>query len=71
MRTPGLLYVEYSDGERELYDLRRDPFELHNLAGTLTSAQLARLHDGLGALELCHGAGACWAAGHVAGGPTG
>ena len=36
MRTPHFLYVEYADGEREFYDLRNDPFELHNLAGELT-----------------------------------
>jgi arylsulfatase A-like enzyme len=27
-------YVEYTDGFRELYDLRVDPFELRNIAGT-------------------------------------
>jgi arylsulfatase A-like enzyme len=32
LRRPGWLYVELSTGERELYDLRRDPFELANLA---------------------------------------
>ncbi len=71
MRTPDLLYVEYRDGEREFYDLRSDPFELHNLAGALTLEQLAGLHAELATLELCHGASACWAAGHVASGATG
>jgi len=32
LRRPGWLYVELATGERELYDLRRDPFELVNLA---------------------------------------
>ena len=33
MRTDRYLYVEYSTGERELYDTRTDPTEVHNLAG--------------------------------------
>jgi len=65
MRTPGFLYVEYSDGEREFYDLRTDPFELHNLAVELTSSQLAQLHSELARIERCHGGGRCWAAMHV------
>jgi N-acetylglucosamine-6-sulfatase len=32
VRTKRWLWVEYVTGERELYDLRRDPNELHNLA---------------------------------------
>jgi N-acetylglucosamine-6-sulfatase len=70
MRTSRFLYVEYADGEREFYDLRTDPFELHNLAATLTSSQLALLHSELARLERCHGGRRCWAAMHVARGPT-
>jgi arylsulfatase A-like enzyme len=66
MRTPGFLYVEYRDGEREFYDLRTDPSELHNVAGDLTADQVARLHDKLVAMENCHTGATCWAAGHVA-----
>lgn len=33
VRSPGYLYVEYSTGERELYDMRADPAQLHNLYG--------------------------------------
>ncbi|HTP20499.1 MAG TPA: sulfatase [Solirubrobacteraceae bacterium] len=66
MRTHRFLYVEYADGEREFYDLRADPFELHNLASQLTSGVLARLHAELSRLERCHGARRCWAAMHVA-----
>lgn len=32
LRRPGWVYVELETGERELYDLRRDPFQLVNLA---------------------------------------
>ncbi|HEY1593195.1 MAG TPA: sulfatase [Solirubrobacteraceae bacterium] len=65
MRTPGFLYVEYRDGEREFYDLRRDPFELHNIAFELTRGQRRLLHRELGKLEQCHGSQACWGAMHV------
>jgi N-sulfoglucosamine sulfohydrolase-like protein len=33
VRTDRYLYAEYGNGERELYDLRLDPFELQNQAG--------------------------------------
>jgi N-acetylglucosamine-6-sulfatase len=66
IRTPRFLYVEYRDGEREFYDLQSDPFELNNLAGTLSAAELTTLHAELQAYEDCHGAAACWTAGHVA-----
>ena len=65
MRTHGYLYVEYADGELEFYDLRRDPFELHNIASSLTLPQLSLLHSELVAMAHCHGPG-CWSATHVA-----
>ena len=65
MRTADFLYVEYADGEREFYDLRADPFELHNLAARLTRKQRAVLHSELRASERCHGARSCWRAMHV------
>jgi hypothetical protein len=65
MRTRGFLYVEYDDGEREFYDLRRDPFELHNIAGRLTHRQRARLHRELQAIKRCHGGASCWRAMHA------
>jgi len=76
MRTDSFLYVEYADGEREFYDLRTDPFELHDIAGLLSRRQLARLHADLRGLERCHGGKSCWAAMHIktgepsAGAPT-
>jgi N-acetylglucosamine-6-sulfatase len=65
MRTPGFIYVEYRDDEREFYDLRTDPYELHNVVSSLSATQLAHLHDELTALENCHTGDACWAASHV------
>ncbi|MGH2857860.1 MAG: sulfatase/phosphatase domain-containing protein, partial [Solirubrobacteraceae bacterium] len=65
LRAPNFLYVEYLDGEREYYDLRTDPWELHNLAGQLGPVRRAVLHAELGRLERCHGTAACWADAHL------
>ena len=62
IRTAHALYVEYSTGEREYYQLRRDPFELSNLADRLSPARARRLHRTLAGVERCHGARACWRA---------
>jgi arylsulfatase A-like enzyme len=53
IRTTRYLYVDYSTGDEELYDLRDDPYELENRAGDPTYAntertlarQLARLRE--------------------------
>ena len=46
-------YVEYTNGERELYDLVNDPWELQNIAGDSANASLmATLHDKLAQLEV-------------------
>jgi arylsulfatase A-like enzyme len=34
VRTEDFLYVEYFNGDRELYDLRSDPFELDNVVAS-------------------------------------
>ncbi|MDP9296697.1 MAG: sulfatase [Actinomycetota bacterium] len=52
LRTNRYVYVEYTNGWRELYDLRRDPAELRNLAEdpkarALRSRLAARLHASL------------------------
>jgi len=62
LRSRDSLYVEYETGEREYYDLRRDPFELHNLAAQLSPARARRLHRLLVRIERCHGQRACWRA---------
>jgi hypothetical protein len=65
LRTGRSLYVEYADGEREYYDLARDPLELDNLAPRLAPAHAQRLHVALARLSECHGRAQCWAAGRV------
>lgn len=44
LRTPQWAYAEYDGGERELYDLKADPYQLDNRAGTAPDnvAALAR-----------------------------
>ncbi|MGN6607085.1 MAG: sulfatase family protein [Jatrophihabitans sp.] len=69
LRTKDALYVEYVDGEREYYDLRHDPFETDNLAGSSSPAvraTVARLSAWLHRLETCHGHAACLAADRAA-----
>jgi N-acetylglucosamine-6-sulfatase len=61
LRTADYLYVEYATGERELYDLRVDPDELDNLAGTAAPALLKQLSQWLSRLSTCKARG-CQAA---------
>ncbi len=64
VRLPGAVYVEYFDGEREYYDLHKDPFERHNVYAQLSATAKARLHGVLAPLTRCHGSGSssCWRA---------
>jgi arylsulfatase A-like enzyme len=63
LRTDRYTYVEYTaTGERELYDLTTDPFELHNIAATADPALVAGLAKQLNALRTCTGV-ACRSAG--------
>jgi arylsulfatase A-like enzyme len=54
LRTADYTYVEYANGDVELYDLRKDPYELDNLASSADPDLLAMLHDWLEALRQCH-----------------
>jgi len=56
LRTRTHTYVEHDTGRRELYDLRRDPGELRNLAGRSTWLERA-LATRLARLRSCAGAG--------------
>ncbi len=58
IRTQRYLYAEYEGGERELYDLQHDPFELESLDSDPAYASVrTQLADRLHALETCVGAG--------------
>jgi arylsulfatase A-like enzyme len=56
IRTPRYVYSELATGERELYDLRADPFELRNRAGAPKYGAIQRqLAARLTALRTCSG----------------
>jgi arylsulfatase A-like enzyme len=57
VRTNRFKYVVYSEsGDQELYDLRSDPYELHNLAGDPAYSRVrARLAVLLARLDRCKG----------------
>jgi arylsulfatase A-like enzyme len=55
IRGEDFIYVEYANGEVEFYDLTKDPYQLENLAGTLSAETLAILHEKLAALKYCTG----------------
>ena len=57
IRTGDYVYAEHADGFVELYDLRRDPFQLENAANDPALAtQRLRLKAELGRLRSCSGA---------------
>ena len=64
MRLPEAMYVEYLDGSGVIgyYDLKTDPYELHNIAATLSADKKKALHEALAANQACKGQTACWAA---------
>ena len=55
LRTAGFKYVEYDTGEREVYDLGRDPDELANLRNKVGRSWLNRLSTLARSLGACAG----------------
>jgi arylsulfatase A-like enzyme len=55
VRGEDVLYVEYETGERELYNLRKDPYELSNLVRGADKSLLRALSRQLEALGSCTG----------------
>jgi N-acetylglucosamine-6-sulfatase len=53
VRTETHKYVEYNNGEVELYDLQADPYELNNIYESADSALLEDLKAKLEALKSC------------------
>jgi arylsulfatase A-like enzyme len=59
LRLPDATYVEDADGDREYYDLARDPHQRVNRYAALSPAQRASLAARLAALRACRGAAQC------------
>ncbi len=68
LRTDRWSYASYEyggsamSGERELYDMRADPFQMENVAYTAPASVVEPLHDRLRTLGACRGHG-CFARG--------
>ncbi len=56
-RTETHKYVEYGNGEEELYDLKADPYELENIHETADPALVEDLKARLEVLKDCSGDG--------------
>jgi N-acetylglucosamine-6-sulfatase len=56
-RTKDYKYVEHENGEKELYNLKKDPYELENVYETADSALVEDLKARLEALRDCSGDG--------------
>jgi N-acetylglucosamine-6-sulfatase len=55
VRSKDHLYVEYGNDERELYDLREDPYQLDNRYGAAQPELVRRLRERLEVLRGCSG----------------
>ena len=55
LRTAHCTYVEYDNGDRELYNIKQDPYQLENLAPTAKSETLDQYSQNLAQLRNCHG----------------
>jgi hypothetical protein len=56
LRSREATYVEYATGEKEYYDLVKDPYQMENIAARLDAPTLAALRARVGALKDCKGA---------------
>jgi N-acetylglucosamine-6-sulfatase len=57
LRTATHIYVVYSTGEKELYDLANDPYELNNIIATADRKMVEEFDRWLSAYRKCKGAG--------------
>ena len=57
IRTARYTYATYHNGERELYDLKRDPYQLQNIEPTADRALIGALKNRLNQLSVCRAQG--------------
>jgi N-acetylglucosamine-6-sulfatase len=55
LRSEDVLYTEYETGERELYNLRKDPYQIANIAREVPKSLLREYSRQLEALATCAG----------------
>jgi hypothetical protein len=55
VRTRDHLFVSYASGERELYDLKEDPYQLASRHDSASRTLLSQLESELDALKDCAG----------------
>jgi N-acetylglucosamine-6-sulfatase len=55
IRTQDYLYVEYDIGDKELYDLRVDPYEMNNLVASADPIFLQQMSNWLAQVKICAG----------------
>lgn len=53
LRTLNTLYVEYASGERELYDLKADPYQISSLHKVAEAERITTLSNRLSKLKSC------------------
>jgi len=53
LRSGSYAYTAYGDGDRELYDLSEDPYQLDNIASTAPASLLSSLEAQLDAMASC------------------
>jgi N-acetylglucosamine-6-sulfatase len=62
IRTGTGTYVEYSNGDLEYYNLRKDKYQLSNTAYSLSAVARGNLRGQLSAIADCSGLASCWTA---------
>lgn len=62
LRMGSSIYVKYVTGEQSYYNLRKDPWELHNVAAQLPRSRIRAMRLRIKRLKNCHTGAVCWRA---------